>query len=161
MATSNFPPSLEIAVLQVFRSRIGANSAWTVEEIWDAVCPDHFSDPFFFWREYLFTSYDSPQQWLNSSLLYLAELGLVAQAESSEESSGFPRWRLGQSWSPPEPPSGGGDGGGGRIGPSAEDGDGDEGGGGLQEALGHPVLLALSQDDFDELVDGLFEEVQP
>jgi hypothetical protein len=164
MAASRSEPSLLTAVLRIFSDRIGAGSAWTVEEIWQALRDGNR------WREYDFEfdyywhrrgarDFDTPQQWLTAVLQTLAELGLVALDDSPEESSGFQRWRIGDSWRPPEPP--GGDGGGGNVGPTADGGDNDDGGGGLREALGHPVLLALPQDDFDELVNGLFGEVQP
>lgn len=170
MATYLPSSSMFIDVLRLFRSRIRAGSAWTVEEIWQALQNDYprryWDYEFAFYRRYQFfgRDFDNPLQWLTAVLEDLAELDLVTPADSPEESSGFPLWRVGDSWRPLEPPSGGGvgGGGGGRVGPAADGGDGDEeGGGGLREALGHPVLLALSQDDFDELVAGLFEEVQP
>lgn len=104
-------------------------------------------------RRILFnTNFRELQDFLTNVLEDLAELGLVTPA-SPEESSGFSRWRLGDSWHPPEPPSDGGDG------PPTDSSDDNEGGdGGVREVLGHPVLLALTREDFDELVDGLFEE---
>lgn len=170
MATSRRASSLFIEVLQIFRDRVSKGDAWTVEEIWHAMMDSnrwyHWEHEFDLLYRYRYASSqsDDPLQWLTWLLKDLAELGLVAPADSPEESSGFPRWRLGESWRPPEPPSGGGDDGGGgdgRIRPAADGGDGDDGGGGLREALGHPVLLALPQGDFDELVDALFEEVEP
>ena len=170
MATARPASSLFINVLEIFRDQIGAGNAWTVEEIWQALLdlrPMHFAERelwFLYGRRFSGRMPDEPLQWLSAALNDLAELGLVAPAGSPEESSGFPRWRIGESWRPPEPPSGGGnDGGGGdgRIRPAADGGDGDDGGGGLRETLGHPVLLALPQGDFDALVDGMFEEVQP
>lgn len=164
MATFRSEPSFLIAILQLFKDRIGTGGAWTVEEIWQALLDGNR------WREYDFEFelyrrlpgarvINNPQQWLTAVMQSLAELGLVAPDDNLEEYSGFQRWRIGDSWHPSEPPSGG-DGGGGNVRPTA-DGDDDDGGGGLREALGHPVLLALPQDDFDELVNGLFGEVQP
>lgn len=162
MATYHPASSISTAVLQIFKDQIGTSSAWTVEEIWQVLINDvympyrDFEFEFYFFRDYP----DTPLQWLTIVLKDLAKLGLVKPANSPEESSGFSRWSIGDSWHPPEPPSGNGGGDGGRINPGADDG-GDGDGGGLQEVLGHPVLLALDQDDFDDLVDGLFEEVQP
>jgi len=164
MATSRTEPSLLIEVLRLFRDRIGAGSAWTVEEIWQALrngnrWSDYDFEFDYYWRSLGARDFDTPLQWLSADLQSLAGLGIVALDDSPEGSSGFQRWRIGDSWRPPEPPSGG-DGGGGNIGPAADGGDDDDGGGGLREALSHPVLLALPQDDFDELVDSLFGEVQ-
>lgn len=168
MVTHRPTSSLTIEILRIFRNRIQKNSAWTVEEIWQALKNRNLRGYRAHELEiYLIDSsfgrdFPNPLQWLLFVLEDLAELGLVTPADSAEESSGFPRWRLGDSWHPPEPPSGGGDGDGGRIGPAADDGDGDDGGGGgLREALGHPVLLALTKGDFDKLVEDLFEEEQP
>ena len=164
MATFRSKPSFLIAVLRIFKDRIGTGSAWTVEEIWQALRDGNRwrEDVFEFeryWHLFGARDFDPPQQWLTDVLQSFAELGLVALDDSLEGYSGFQRWRIGDSWRPPEPPSGG-DGGGGNVGPTADGGD-DDGGGGLREALGHPVLLALPQDDFDELVNGLFGEAQP
>lgn len=161
MATYRPASSISTAVLQIFKDQIGTSSAWTVEEIWQVLRQDVYMPyrdiefDFYFFRDHP----DTPVQWITTVLKDLAKLGLVKPANSPEESSGFSRWSIGDSWHPPEPPSGDGGGGGGdRINPGADDGDSD-GGGGLQEVLGHPVLLALDQDDFDDLVEGLFEEV--
>lgn len=165
MAPYRSEPSLLIAVLRFFRDRIGTSSAWTVEEIWHALQVDNrwarYEFGFdYYWGRLGTRDFDTPQQWLTAVLQSFAEMGLVAVDNISEESSGFQRWRIGDSWRPSEPPSGG-DGGGRNIAPTAGGGEEDDGGGGLREALGHPVLLALPLDEFNELVNGLFGEVQP
>jgi hypothetical protein len=162
MATSHYEPSVFLAVLRIFKDRIGAGSAWTVEEIWEALGEvDRRHDlalDFEFYRLGL-GDYKTPQQWLTAALHSMADLGLVAIGDSPEESSGFPRWRIAESWRPPEPPRGG-DGGGSNSGPTNDDGDDGDGGGGIRETLGHPVLFALPGEDFDDLVNALFDEVQ-
>lgn len=161
MVTSRFEPSLPVAVLRIFRDRIGAGNAWTDKEIWQALRDgNRWREYDYYWRSPRVRDFETDHQWLIAVLQSLVELGLVALDDNPEGSSGFQRWRIGDSWRPPEPPSGG-DGGGGNVGPTADGGDDDDGGGGLREALGHPVLLALPQDDFDELVNGLFGEGQP
>lgn len=88
----------------------------------------------------------------------LIELGLICQHSDREESSGFARWRAADTWRiSPDKDGGGGDppppgdapAGGGPVG---------GGGGGLREALSHPVLFAMDRDDFENLIDGLFED---
>jgi len=169
MTPTCFMSLIPIAVLRIFRDRIRVGSAWTVEELWQELLCDNiwrynFKFDYYRWNRLGACDFNTPEQWLTSVLQSLAELGLVALDDSSEESSGFQRWRVGDSWRLPEPPSGGdggGDGGGGTVGLTADGGEDDDGGGGLREALGHPVLLALPQDDFYELVNDLFSEVKP
>ena len=145
-----------IALLQIFREKAGLGSALTIEEIREELVI-RLRPPYY--KYYYYVTRDSGE-WINSTLQDLGELGLVVADETREESSGFKRWRIGGGWRPPEPPSGGG-GDGNRDTPAVGDGDDDNGGGGLRETLEHPVLFALDREDFDGLVDGLFNEDQP
>ena len=79
-------------------------------------------------------------------------------SDDFEESSGMPRWRLSDTWQPLEPPNNDNDGRGGDGQPPGDGGDEGDDGGGIREALSHPVLFSLDQDDFDGLVNNLFED---
>jgi hypothetical protein len=83
---------------------------------------------------------------------YLRGLGLITDWIDKE--SGQRHWSIADSWPPPRPPN---DGGGGNIGGGTGGGGNDNGGGGLREVLGHPVLFALARDDFNSLIDNIFE----
>lgn len=153
-------------ILWLFGPNSGRQVAWTVEEIWFLISsggvPGSRSKEEY--RELRFWYGHSARTGLEAvreTLVSLADLGLVQKDTMREESSGFERWRIGEAWKPPERPYRGG-GNGGNDGPGAPDGGGggdDGGGGGLRETLGHPVLFALDPEDFDNLVDGLFEGV--
>lgn len=96
------------------------------------------------------------------ALLDAAELGLVTPVDRAEALDENQRWRIADTWQPPGR-AGRGDrddgGGGGRLGnPGGGDGDDNQGGGGLTEALSHPVLFSLDEDDFEVVVEGLFVE---
>lgn len=84
----------------------------------------------------------------------LRGLGLINDWIDKE--SGQRHWSIADSWPPPKPPSDGG-GGGGNISGGTGGGGNDNGGGGLREVLGHPVLFALARDDFNSLIDNMFE----
>lgn len=154
-------------ILHFFRDRVGESRSYTVEEVLHGLQeqdfdPSRHSDAYYYWRRRLLLErIHSYPRYLARFLGVLAELDLVVPDDSSEDSSGIQTWRIGDSWRPREPPRGGGRGDG-PIGPSGDDGgsNDDDGGGGLREALGHPVLFALPEDAFDELVSDLFSEIQ-
>lgn len=149
---------LVLKILQLFRERIGKQDAWTAEEI-----VEELGDPeYWYWRRVELMRFSLPDDpeikdvaGLVEAILHsLAGLGLVNGNGDREESSGFQRWSIASSWQPPEPPRDGGPGDpGGTAGGGAE-------GGGITEALSHPVLFALDSDDFDELIDNLFGEIR-
>lgn len=165
MATSRFEPYLLTEILRLFRDQIGAGNSWTAEEILRVLelgrgRRDIRHELSYLWKTYRF---EDPEAWLTDLLGSLAELGLIVVDGHAEESSGFKRWRVADSWRPPPaPPRGDGGGGdnGGDLAPPAGDGD-DDGGGGLREVLGHPVLFTLPRDEFARLVERLFDEVEP
>lgn len=95
---------------------------------------------------------------VREALIEAEELGLVTPIDSTEELNDKQRWRIADTWQPPyRSGSDGGGGGNGRSGIGRGDEDGDEGGG-LIEALSHPVLFSLDEEDFEAIVDGLFAE---
>lgn len=160
MAILNPGYSLVLDIMQLFQRGVGIRSAWTAEEIWaqinEEVLRRRGYEELYFLRLGLPRDIRDRVKLIEAILGSLAELGVVSGEGKRETSSGFERWRIAPSWRPPElPPSG--DGGGDAPG-ALNEGDGQRGeGGGLRETLSHPVLFALDQDGFDQLVDGLFD----
>lgn len=85
------------------------------------------------------------------------DLGLIKHAPNQED-TGFPQWEIGDSWKPPR--NGDSDRNGEPPGPPNRNAGGpdDGAGGGMREVISHPLLFALDDDDFDDLVDNLFAE---
>ncbi|MYN17591.1 hypothetical protein GTP81_12585 [Rugamonas sp. FT107W] len=111
------------------------------------------------------SDYDEFGETIEAHLHYMADLGLLQPVEPWGDGAVPPlaKWRLS---SPDElrqfPPRGTNGGGGGRRGgdnrdPERGDGDG-VGGGGVREVLSHPTLFALPQQEFEDFVQGLFDE---
>lgn len=163
---ASFRPGEDFAldVLEVARRLLRKQNACHAAEIWaelsrllggGAYLEYHY--PYHvrrFWPE-------SPIAAIEAALSRLEDLGLVRNNADREESSGLPIWGLADSWQPPDPPGNGGDFNGGDGPGGGGDGDDGDGGGGLAEVLGHPVLFALADEDFDELVDTLFDGANP
>ncbi|MGN8112117.1 hypothetical protein ACTJLB_29400 [Paraburkholderia sp. 22098] len=153
--------SLVLDMLRFFRDRIESKNVWTLPEIRESLFGDWsqwpFIDEYGTLPEPFFD--DGVDEVIGNVLDSLSELGLVAIDSDYEATSGFPRWRLADSWQPPKPPKNDD---GGRRGNSEPPGGGDDGdgGGGLREVLGHPVLFALDEGDFDRLIGDLFDEVR-
>lgn len=142
-----------VDVLRLFHRGAGGRESWAQEEILAQINSEWPWSNLYFrhrWR-----STEEQLESVEAVLDSLAELGLIAEDRDREESSGFRRWRVAQSWQPGEQAGGRNDGGDVPRGTTeGDEGDGD--GGGLQESLSHPVLFALDHEDFDRLVDGLF-----
>jgi hypothetical protein len=159
MATVNAGFSLVLDIMRLFRQGDGKQDAWTVEEIQAQISENlpwrrWYWEPHYLRRSLSGNIQDAPTV-IRAILASLGELGVVSVHGERETSSGFERWRIAPSWRPPAlPPNGDG---GGDVPGAVNEGDGEGGeGGGLRETLSHPVLFSLDQDDFDQLVDGLF-----
>lgn len=160
MAILNPGYSLVLDIMRLFQRSVGRRVAWTAEEIWVQINEEVFwsrsYEELYFLRRGLPPDIRDPVKLIEAILGSLAELGVVSGEGERETSSGFERWRITPSWRPPELPPGGD--GGSDVPGTLNEGDGQGGeGGGLRETLSHPVLFALDQDDFDQLVDGLFD----
>jgi len=160
MATRYQRLSFELNLLRVIRDRSAKQSPVTKEELLSDLRAHEA-----LWRYYPILLYElanllrsDPKQLIEETLESLAELGLVTRAADREETSGFERWQVADSWQPPIPPKSG-DGYGGADTPGTPDAGGgdDDGGGGLREALGHPVLFALDKEDFAAMIADIFE----
>lgn len=159
MAILNPGYSLVLDIMRLFQRGFGARDAWTAEEIWAQINKEvrgwRWYKELYFRRRGLPQDIRDPVKLIGAILDSLAELGVVSREGERETSSGFERWRSGPALRPPElPPSG--DGGDVPGAPNEGDGEGGEGGG-LTETLSHPILFALDQEDFEQLVDGLFD----
>ena len=163
MATQPFR-SLVLDILRVVRDAALHNEQLTAAEIFGRL-DDRFYrydfDPL--WSRLARPDPQDREGAMAQLLNELTDLGLVAPHGDREESSGIGRWRIAESWQPPTPTIT--DGEGGNVPPPQDGGNQaggpDDGGGGLREALSHPVLFALDLDDFEQLLEGLFETTTP
>ena len=91
----------------------------------------------------------------------LIKLDLIVSDESGGKKKGQSRWRISAAWRPRSPDGGSGGGIGGGVGGGGGGGGGggenNNNGDGLREVLRHPVLFALTDEDFDDLVNEMFE----
>lgn len=144
--------------------RTGANRQSTLVEIAQAVeqiireeMPHHYSSRSW----YLYKEQRERLRHLRHALFDAAELGLVTPVGRSEPFDENQRWRIADTWQPPRDArhyDQDGRGGGGRPGGPGGDNDDGQGGGGLMEALAHPVLFSLDEDDFETVIEELFSE---
>jgi len=108
---------------------------------------------------------DKVGETVETHLRYMADLGLLQPVPKTGDGAVPPleKWRLSSADELRKfPPRGTNGGGGGRRGgdnrdPERGDGDG-AGGGGVREVLSHPTLFALPQQEFEDFVQGLFDE---
>jgi len=155
--------SLVLDLLRFLRDNV-RNRPLTLDEIREGILETHPWE----WRRadsFLFSPINDidTRTFIENALNSLEELGLVSGSVEFEESSGIPRWQIADSWQPPAPPDDGDDGRGGddrQPPPPGEDGgdDDDGGGGGIREALSHPILFSLDKDEFNGLLENLFDE---
>lgn len=138
--------------------RLRAHSPPTLREIMEAVktliFKEHLPDGRHQWFFDQRKGDDFRILQVRRALLDAEELGLVAPFENEAMLYENQRWRIADSWQPPGRSGGGDDG----RGPTRDDGDGNQGGGGLTEVLSHPVLFSLDKDDFEAVIEGLFAE---
>ncbi|MYM95427.1 hypothetical protein [Duganella vulcania] len=111
------------------------------------------------------TTDDKIGEAIETHLRYMADLGLLQPVRTVGDGVVPPlaKWRLssaGELRRPPPWVTNGGGGGGRRGGDDREPERGDDGGGGggVREVLSHPTLFALPQEEFEDFVQGLFDE---